>query len=126
MRDSSALPQNDSNMGFKDNVISIIKKIPEGKVTTYGTVATMANMPRGARLVGGILHYNTEKYDLPWQRVVNRHGYISTSCFDHLKEAQRALLRDEGIEVSDEFVVDLDKYGWFPFRHSERSEESQD
>lgn len=100
-------------MGFKDKVIQVIKKIPSGKVTTYGTVATLAGLPRGGRLVGGIVHFNTERYDLPWQRIINREGYISTKCLEHPKEAQKALLEEEGVEVSPDFIVDFKKYGWF-------------
>lgn len=100
-------------MGFKDKVIEIVKKIPYGKVTTYGTVATLASLPRGARLVGGILHYNSEKFNLPWYRVINRHGFISTVCWNHTKDEQRALLLDEGIQVSYDFMINLQKYGWF-------------
>lgn len=100
-------------MTFKQKVIQIILKIPKGKVATYGTVATLAGLPRGDRLVGGILHHNTEKLDLPWQRIINREGYISTRCLEHPKAAQKALLQDEGVEVSDDFVVNLEKYGWF-------------
>lgn len=100
-------------MNFKDRVIEIIKRVPEGKVTTYGTIAVMAGLPRGARLVGGILHFNSEEQDLPWQRVINRHGYISTKCLDHPKELQKALLEQEGVKVSDEFVINLEEYGWW-------------
>lgn len=100
-------------MNFKDRVIGIAKQIPPGKVTTYGTVATLAGMPRGGRLVGGILHYNSEKYDLPWQRIINRFGFISTTCLEHMKPLQKALLQQEGVEVSEDFIVDLEKYGWW-------------
>lgn len=100
-------------MNFKEKVIQIVKQIPHGRVTTYGTIAVMAGVPRGARLVGGVLHYNSEKNNLAWYRVINRHGFISTTCWDHLKQAQKALLEDEGIKVSNDFMVDLDKYGWF-------------
>lgn len=100
-------------MTFKNRVIQIIKQIPYGRVTAYGTVAILAGLPRGARLVGGILHTNSEKMDLPWQRVINRHGYISTKCLEHPKQAQKALLEQEGVEVSDNFIVNLDKYGWW-------------
>lgn len=100
-------------MSFKDQVIAIIKSIPSGKVTAYGTVAALAGLPRGGRLVGGILHHNTEAFDLPWQRVINREGYISTKCLEHPKAAQKALLEAEGVEVSPDFIVDLDKYGWW-------------
>lgn len=98
-------------MGFKEKVIKIVSEIPKGKVTTYGTVAVMAGLPRGARIVGGILHANSEKLNLPWQRVVNRHGFISTKCLEHPKQAQKALLKMEGVEVSDDYIVDLKKYG---------------
>lgn len=98
---------------FKEKVISVIKSIPYGRVTNYGTIATLAGVPRGARLVGGILHYNSEKNNLAWYRVINRHGFISTICFDHTKDEQKALLESEGIEVSEEFMVDLEKYGWW-------------
>ncbi|TSC66102.1 MAG: putative cysteine methyltransferase [Microgenomates group bacterium Gr01-1014_80] len=96
-------------MNFKDRVIKIVKQIPYGKVTTYGTVAALAGLPRGARLVGGLLHFNE---DLPWQRVINRHGFISTKCTEHPKQLQKVLLEQEGIVVSKDFMVDLGKYYW--------------
>lgn len=98
---------------FKDKVISIVKRIPWGKVTTYGTVATLAGIPRGGRLVGGMLHNVSEKNNLPWQRIINRHGFISTKCLEHPKELQKALLESEGIEVSADFMINLSKYGWW-------------
>lgn len=78
-------------------------------MTNYGTIAVIAGIPRGARLVGGVLHFNMS--DVPWHRVVNRHGFISTRCLDHPKELQKTLLEQEGIEVSDDFMIDLKKYG---------------
>lgn len=98
-------------MGFKDKVIQIVKAIPYAQVTTYGTVATLAGLPRGARLVGGILHYQGK--DSPWHRVINRHGFISTKCLDHPKELQKALLEQEDVEVTSDFMIDLQKYGWW-------------
>ena len=99
-------------LNFKYKVIEIVKKIPYGRVTTYGTVATLAGLPRGGRLVGGVLHFNSDKYNLPWQRVINRHGFISTKCPEHIKALQKALLEQEGIEVTKDFMIDLGKYGW--------------
>lgn len=100
-------------MSFKDDVIEIVKKIPYGKVTTYGTVATLAGLPRGARLVGGLLHFKADGEELAWQRIINRHGFISTKCLEHPKELQKVLLEQEGVEVSKDFMVDLDQYGWW-------------
>lgn len=101
------------SVNFKDRVIQIVQKIPYGKVTNYGTVSVLAGLPWGARLVGGILHYSSDDLDLPWHRVINRHGFISTKCLEHPKHLQKALLEQEGVEVSADFVVDLDKYGWW-------------
>lgn len=99
-------------MNFKDRVTLIVKKIPYGRVTTYGAVAALAGIPRGAILVGGILHYQGDK--TPWHRIINRHGFISTKCLDHPRELQKVLLEQEGIEVTSDFMINLQKYGWFP------------
>ena len=99
---------------FKDSVVKIIKSIPYGKVTTYGTIATLAGSPRAAREVGYILHALTEKYNLPWQRVINRQGYISIRGGDvNMKNLQKSLLIEEGVEVTEDFMIDLKKYGWW-------------
>lgn len=104
---------NSSSSGFKERVIAITKSIPQGKVTTYGTIATMAGIPRGARMVGGILHYAIDELELPWHRVVNRVGFVSTKCLEHPRELQVVLLKQEGVAVNSDLVVDLDTYGWF-------------
>lgn len=98
-------------MNFKDQVIQITKQIPHGKVTTYGTIAALAGTPRAARMVAGVLHLAEE--ELPWQRVINRHGFISIRGCHYDKNFQRKLLEQEGVEVSADYMVDLDKYGWW-------------
>jgi len=105
-------------MSFKDKVISIVKKIPYGRITTYGSVATLAGLPRGARLVAGILH--AEEETLPWQRIINKDGFISIRGCHYTKDFQKKLLEQEGIEVTADFMIDLKKYGWFSLRHPER------
>jgi methylated-DNA-protein-cysteine methyltransferase-like protein len=64
-------------------------------------------------MVGGILHFYSDEFNLPWQRVVNRQGFISTRCENHLRDEQKELLEMEGIEVNDDFMIDLEKYGWW-------------
>lgn len=96
---------------FKSRVMENILKIPLGQVTTYGTIALLSGLPRGGRLVGGILHQMGDS--LPWQRVINRNGFISTKCLEHPKALQKALLEQEGVEVSNDFIVNLKKYGWY-------------
>ena len=103
----------DSGLSFKDQVIQIIQQIPYGKVTSYGAVAALAGSPRSAREVGYLLHSLTEKHNLPWQRVINKKGYISIRGGDvNMKNLQKQLLEQEGVEVSEDFMVDLKKYGW--------------
>jgi len=96
---------------FREQVIQIVKKIPVGRVSTYGTVALLAGSPRAARVVAGVLHQ--EEDFLPWQRIINRHGYISIRGCKYDKNFQKKLLESEGIEVSKDFMVDLKKYGWW-------------
>ena len=98
-------------MTFKEQVTEIVKRVPYGKVTTYGTVATLAGSPRAARMVAGILHL--EEQSLPWQRIINKQGHISIRGCVYDKNFQKRLLEQEGIEVSPDFMIDLDRYGWW-------------
>ena len=104
-------------MNFYKKVYQLTKKIPKGKVATYGQIASMISTPRAARMVGWALHVGAEKNNVPWQRVINSQGLISTTCLDHPKEAQAHLLRQEGVEVTEKdnnYFVDLNKYLWQP------------
>ena len=93
---------------FKQKVIEIVKKIPNGKVMSYGQVALYADFPQGARQVGGIL--KEEAQSVPWWRVINKEGLISIKGnWNADKNLQKKLLEAEGIVVND-FQVDMDKY----------------
>jgi methylated-DNA-protein-cysteine methyltransferase-like protein len=94
---------------FTENAIRIIKHIPEGKVMTYGQIARLAGSPRGARQVVRILHSLSLKYNLPWHRVINSKGEISFKS-----DEQLFLLKSEGIEVSREGFINLEKYLYQP------------
>jgi methylated-DNA-protein-cysteine methyltransferase related protein len=89
----------------------VIVAIPRGKVATYGQVAHLAGKPWGARQVAWILHSQSEKYNLPWQRVIGADGRISLPPGRGLEE-QRRLLRAEGVEVSRSGRIDLGKFRW--------------
>jgi len=98
---------------FSLRAIRIIQQIPYGMVSTYGTVAFLAGSPGGARQVVRILHTSSQKYNLPWHRVINREGKIPPrSSMSHLE--QQNLLNGEGIEISQNGVIDLDIYLWLP------------
>ena len=100
--------------GFRERVIQYVKKIPRGKVVSYGQVAAVCGHPRAARQVGGILRaHNSSQGIIPWWRVVNTKGEISIKGnWEASKELQKTLLEKEGIEVSKSFTLDIKKYRW--------------
>ena len=99
-------------MTFFEKVYDYLKTIPEGKVVTYGQVAYAIGSPRSARQVGYALHVNPEPGVIPCHRVVNREGKLAPAFAFGGMEIQAALLEKEGIEVSDDYTVDLQKYRW--------------
>jgi len=84
-------------MNFHQQVYLLTKKIPRGKVTTYGQIAAIISSPRAARMVGWALHQLDNQPDVPWHRVINSKGYISTTCETHTADLQASILRKEGI-----------------------------
>ena len=100
---------------FTERVVRIIQEIPAGRVMTYGQVASAAGNPRGARQVVRVLHSMSAKYDLPWHRIINAQGGISTpSDRDEKGGLQRKLLEAEGVKFFANGKVDLQVYRWFP------------
>lgn len=81
---------------------------------SYGQVALYAGAPRAARQVGWILNKTKPGMDLPWWRVVNNEGRISIKNFVFSADDQRRLLASEGLEISDEFTFDIEKYRYHP------------
>ena len=98
-------------MSFSQDVYDYLKKIPRGKVVTYGMIARAVGHPRAARLVGNILHRNPTPVVIPCHRVVNRDGRLAPAFAFGGIDMQASLLREEGVEVVDGYV-DLNKYLW--------------
>ena len=94
-----------------ERIYEVVKKIPKGKVATYGQVAAMAGNPRWARVVGYALHANPDPANIPCYRVVNRNGEVSKAFAFGGENAQIKLLQADGITVTDG-RVDLTKYRW--------------
>ena len=97
-------------MNFFEYVYEAVKKIPKGKVATYGQIAHAVGAPRAARQVGWALHVNPEPGIIPCHRVVNRMGRLEPAFAFGGEKTQASLLRAEGVEVSEEYTVDLTKY----------------
>lgn len=96
---------------YTNNVIRIIQTIPYGKVMTYGQIAKAAGSPRSARQVVRILHSMSEKYDLPWHRVINSKGEIGFRD-EEMFITQKLLLESEGIQFNTEKSLPLKSYLW--------------
>ena len=101
----------------KENTFSriyeIVRKIPKGKVTTYGQIAWLLGNPRMSRVVGYALHVNPEPGVIPCHRVVNRFGRVSPAFAFGGENRQIALLEAEGVAFLPDGNVDLARYMWY-------------
>lgn len=103
--------QKRESASLSHRIRDVIKKIPRGKVATYGQIAAMAGNPLAARQVVRILHSSSRKEKLPWHRVINSKGRISLQPgFGY--EEQKAKLIKEGIEFDDNDTIDLGRFLW--------------
>lgn len=106
-------------MGFKEDVWAAVRRIPRGRVASYGDVASFLGTPLRARQVGNALGALSaaEAAVTPWQRVVNVRGFLSIRGAFAAKDRQRLLLLDEGVPVGEDYiVVDFDRRRWrFPY-----------
>jgi methylated-DNA-protein-cysteine methyltransferase related protein len=96
-----------------DRIYAAVRKIPRGRVTTYGAVARMAGLPRQARLVGYALHALQGASALPWHRVINAQGKLSLAGDGKSSGiTQRLRLEREGVPVNAAGRVSLERFGW--------------
>ena len=98
-----------------------MRRVPAGRVVTYGQVAALAGIPGHARQVGYALHALPAGSDVPWQRVINARGEVSQRAEEAWEGYQRHLLAEEGIELDARGRVDLARYRWEPRRRTRSS-----
>lgn len=100
-----------------DGVFAMARRIPRGKVMTYGQIATLLASRLSPRAVGWALHGCPR--DVPWHRVVNAAGGCSTERLPDIAPGlQQALLRAEGVRFRPNQTLDLQDYRWVPGRKS--------
>jgi len=101
---------------FYRQVYQLVQQIPPGQVATYGQIAALLGNPRAARAVGWALHRLPDgKSDrVPWHRVINAQGRISTSCREHPACEQRRRLEAEGVRFDAMDRISLGEYRWEP------------
>ena len=101
--------------GSYARIYAVVRKIPRGKVSTYGQVATLAKLPGHARQVGYAMHALHAGTSVPWQRVINAKGEISRRKRSGGELTQRLLLEREGISFDSRGRINLRRFGWPTF-----------
>jgi len=100
--------------GLHRRIHDLVSRIPRGRVATYGQLARLAGLPGHARLVGYALHALPAGTPVPWHRVVNARGGISTPPGHDAR--QRRLLEREGVRFDSSGRIPLDRFQWRPSR----------
>jgi methylated-DNA-protein-cysteine methyltransferase-like protein len=98
-------------------IYAVVRRIPRGKVATYGQVADVAGMHGAARLVGYALHASKEHHGLPWHRVLAAGGRLTLAKLDpSCAMTQRIRLEHEGVRFTGRGTVDMAAHQWAPGR----------
>ena len=108
-KDEALIPDSEITDSPTKRIYAAVRKIPKGKVATYGLIAQLAGNPKMSRAVGNALHKNPDPDNIPCYRVVNSKGELSGEFAFGGMDIQAKLLRADGIEVVDG-RVDLKKY----------------
>ena len=100
--------------GIHARIHAIVRRIPRGRVATYGQVASLAGLGGHARQVGYARHALAPASGVPWQRVVNARGEVSPRRTPGGDLIQRVLLEREGVRFDARARIDLARFGWPP------------
>jgi methylated-DNA-protein-cysteine methyltransferase-like protein len=100
-------------MSSRARIYDAVRRIPRGRVSTYGAVAAGVGLPGHARQVGYALAALDDETEVPWFRVVNARGAVSARSGKRSVESlQRRLLEAEGVVFGVRGTVDLERFGW--------------
>jgi methylated-DNA-protein-cysteine methyltransferase related protein len=97
-----------------EQIYAVVRRIPRGRVATYGQIAELAGRPRQPRLVGYALRALPEEDAAPWHRVINARGEVSKRADPDEEEYQRFLLAAEGVEFDEQRRTSLARFQWHP------------
>ncbi|MFN6962252.1 MAG: MGMT family protein [Pyrinomonadaceae bacterium] len=98
---------------YREKVYAIVRRIPPGRVMTYGQIAEILGEGYTARTVGYVM-YGADSENVPWQRVINAQGACSTGRLTMPVNLQQQMLESEGIEFDARGRCDLARYLWQP------------
>ena len=103
-----------SKNDFFDKVYKVVRKIPEGKVTSYGAIASYLGAKKSARLVGWAMNASHGDNSIPAHRVVNRIGLLTGKHHFGGTKVMQQLLENEGILIKENKILNLELYFWDP------------
>ena len=104
---------------FFTNVYDVVRLIPSGRVTSYGAIARYLGAPRSSRMVGWAMNAAHSKKDIPAHRVVNRNGLLTGKMHFETPETMENQLKNEGIIVKNDKIIDFTTHFWDPIREIE-------
>ena len=96
----------------RKRIYAMVRRIPRGRVATYGQIALLAGLKGHARQVGYALHDLPGGSGVPWHRVINAQGKVSPRADPSYVSIQQKLLEGEGIEIGAGDRISLKKFGW--------------
>lgn len=99
---------------FFERVYIVAKKIPYGRVTSYGAIAKYLGAARSARMVGWAMNASHGQEDIPAHRVVNRNGLLTGKIHFEGTNLMQQLLENEGIEIKNNQIIDFESLFWNP------------
>ncbi len=103
------------NESFFQKVYEVVRKVPRGRVTTYGLIATYLGSPGAARMVGWAMNVSHQAYPpVPAHRVVNRNGYLTGKMHFPAPDMMEKLLEGEGIKIVNDRIVNFKQVLWNP------------
>jgi methylated-DNA-protein-cysteine methyltransferase-like protein len=105
---------NKSENNFFEQVYVVVKKIPEGRVTSYGAIANFLSAKNAARMVGWAMNASHQMLEVPAHRVVNRNGMLSGKHHFPGENLMEELLISEGHQISQDQIVNFKKVFWDP------------
>ena len=97
-----------------NHIYAVARRVPRGRVATYGQIAALAGLKNHARQVGYALHALPHGSNVPWHRVINAQGKVSPRADPAYVGLQQRLLEDEGIEIGVGDRISLKRFGWKP------------
>lgn len=104
----------EKNKDFFQNVYDVVRLIPEGRVTSYGSIANYLGTPRSSRMVGWAMNAVHDRKDVPAHRVVNRVGLLTGKMHFSNPDEMARLLKKEGVSIEKDKISNFEEVYWDP------------